>query len=56
MLGVYDMNACLDENYADTDYLEQLKLEGYDLLKKINGYVKYLKTRKQTELVGKLTI
>ena len=41
-----DLNACLDESYADKDYLEGLKDEGYALLKKLNGYMKYLRERK----------
>jgi four helix bundle protein len=41
-----DLNACLDESYADKDYLEGLKDEGYALLKRLNGYMKYLRERK----------
>jgi len=41
-----DLNVCIDENYVDEDYIEQLKQEGYALLKKLNSYVKYLKDRK----------
>ncbi len=49
-----DLNVCIDENYADKDYIEGLKKEGYNLLKKINGYIKYLKDRKLTEPVNRL--
>ena len=41
-----DLNACLDESYGDKDYLEALKDEGYALLKRLNGYMKYLRERK----------
>jgi len=38
-----DLNTCIDENYADKGYIDSLKQEGYALLKKLNGYVKYLR-------------
>ncbi|MFA5424975.1 MAG: four helix bundle protein [Phycisphaerae bacterium] len=44
-----DLNTCLDENYADETLLEGLKEEGYELLKKLNGYLKYLRERKESE-------
>ena len=37
-----DLNVCLDEKYIDEDHLIKLKEEGYELLKKINSYIKYL--------------
>lgn len=46
-----DLNTCLDENYADEDCIESLKQEGYALLKKLNGYIKYLRERKQSEQI-----
>ena len=49
-----DLNGCIDENYAAKDYIEGLKQEGYDLLKKINGYIKYLKDRKSSEPINRL--
>lgn len=39
---VDDINICLDHKYSTEDYLEKLKTEGFSLLKKINGYIKYL--------------
>jgi len=42
-----DVNTCVDESYADTNYLNSLKKEGYELLKKLNGYIKYLQNCKQ---------
>ena len=44
-----DLNMCLDEKCAEETLLEGLKKEGYELLKKINGYIKYLKERKALE-------
>jgi four helix bundle protein len=44
-----DLNTCLDEKYAEEILLEGLKREGYELLKKMNGYIKYLKERKALE-------
>jgi len=54
-----DLNACIDENYADKDYIEQLKQEGCALLKKLNSYIKYLKRRKvgaANQPINQLTI
>ena len=42
-----DINVCIDERYADLDRLNKLKEEGYMLLKKLNGYIKYLRRCKQ---------
>jgi four helix bundle protein len=47
-----DLNTCIDENYADRDYIENLKQEGCVLLKKLNGYIKYLKGRKANETLN----
>lgn len=44
-----DLNTCLDEKYAEETLLEGLKKESYELLKKMNGYIKYLKERKASE-------
>lgn len=41
-----DLNICIDEKYFEQDYLDDLKKEGYELLKKINGYISYLKQKK----------
>ena len=42
-----DINTCIDEDYAELGRLDNLKKEGYELLKKLNGYIKYLRNRKQ---------
>jgi len=42
-----DINTCIDENYADLDRLSNLKKEAYMVLKKLNGYIKYLRKCKQ---------
>ena len=42
-----DINVCIDENYADLDRLTKLKEEGYMVLKKLNGYIKYLRRCKE---------
>ena len=45
-----DINVCIDENYTDLDRLSNLKKEGYMLLKKLNGYIKYLhKCKEETK-------
>jgi four helix bundle protein len=45
-----DINTCIDEDYAELSRLDNLKKEGYELLKKLNGYIKYLRNRKQTAI------
>jgi four helix bundle protein len=37
-----DINVCVDEKYADENRLNELKEQGYIVLKKLNGYIKYL--------------
>jgi four helix bundle protein len=41
-----DLNTCIDEKYFPLDYLEELKDEGYRINKILNGYIGYLKKRK----------
>jgi len=38
-----DINVCIDESYADLERLNKLKQEGYIVLKRLNGYIKYLR-------------
>ena len=38
-----DINICIDENYGEVIMLDALKQEGWELLKKLNGYIKYLR-------------
>ena len=45
-----DINTCTDEGYAELSWLDNLKKEGYELLKKLNGYIKYLRNRKQAAI------
>lgn len=45
-----DINTCMDEGYAERDRLERFKEEGYELLKKLNSYIKYLRKRKIEDL------
>ena len=45
-----DVNVCIDENYADLNRLNNLKKEGYELSKKLNGYIKYLRSCKQVAI------
>jgi len=50
-----DINVCIDENYADLRWLNNLKKEGYELLKKLNGYIKYLRSCKQMAINNHLS-
>jgi four helix bundle protein len=38
-----DLNTCMDEGYFPPDYLSELKEEGYNVNKILNGYIAYLK-------------
>jgi len=42
-----DFNTCHDESYADQAVIEELKREAYDLIRRINSYVAYLRKTKQ---------
>ena len=46
-----DINTCIDERYSDVSRLNNLKKESYELLKKINGYIKYLRLRKEDKFI-----
>jgi four helix bundle protein len=43
-----DLNICLDECYFPQAEIEPLKVEGFDLLRRINGYIAYLRSRQGT--------
>lgn len=40
-------NTCEDEKYGDQELVEALKTEAYDLTRRINSYIAYLKKSKQ---------
>ena len=42
-----DINVSIDESYVDLGQLNELKKEGFGVLKKLNGYIKYLRKCKQ---------
>ena len=42
-----DFNTCQDEGYGDSALVQKLKIEAYDLIRRINGYIAYLKKSKQ---------
>ena len=41
-----DLNTCIDEKYFPQNHMEALKAEGYTVNKMLNGYIAYLKKRK----------
>ena len=45
-----DLNTCIDEKYFPLDYLVELKNEGYRINKMMNGYIAYLKKRKDRHI------
>jgi len=45
-----DINICIDEGYISSPTFEELQLITSSLLKKINGYIRYLKSRKLEEV------
>jgi four helix bundle protein len=44
-----DLNICFDEQYFPEEELKLLKDEGFDLLHRINGYIAYLRKRKEQD-------
>ena len=42
-----DFNTCVDERYGDQVLVGKLKAEAYDLIRRINGYIFYLRKSKQ---------
>jgi four helix bundle protein len=42
-----DLNTCSDENYGDQRLVEELKVQAYDLIHRINSYIAYLRKSKQ---------
>ena len=42
-----DINTCEDEGYGDQALVGELKIEAYDLIRRINGYIAYLRKTKQ---------
>jgi four helix bundle protein len=49
---VDDLNVCSDEQYLEADEVLKLKEEAWRLLRLINGYIRYLRERKQGESLG----
>jgi four helix bundle protein len=46
---VDDINICVDEKYADTKLLEELKKDAKDVLRLLNGYIAYLQRKKASQ-------
>ena len=46
---VDDLNICIDEKYFPRDSLDKLKQEGAFVHKQLNGYIAYLRRRKEEE-------
>jgi four helix bundle protein len=42
-----DFNACQDEGFGDQLLVRDLKVEAYDLIRRINSYIAYLRKTKQ---------
>jgi four helix bundle protein len=42
-----DLNTCHDEGYGDQTLVTQLKVEAYELIRRLNGYIAYLRKNKQ---------
>jgi four helix bundle protein len=42
-----DFNTCLDEQYGNQAVVGELKAQAYDLIRRINGYIAYLRKSKQ---------
>ena len=44
---VDDLNICIDESYADKHLVEELKQDADEVIKRINGYLAYLRKCQQ---------
>ena len=44
-----DLNICADEGYFSEPYLNELKRRAYEINKQLNGYIAYLKRRKEQD-------
>lgn len=44
-----DLNVCLDQRYGEPNFFANLKLDAYELIARINGYIAYLQRSKQGE-------
>ena len=44
-----DLDVCIDENYGDQPFVNQLRTEGYPLIARINGYMSYLRRTQQED-------
>ncbi len=44
-----DLNICLDEKYFEKDYPNDLKSKAFKILKKLNGYIAYLRNQKENQ-------
>src|SRR5439155_10881361 len=42
-----DLNVCIDESYCAENVAAELKTEAYDIVRKINSYISYLRKTKQ---------
>jgi four helix bundle protein len=42
-----DFNTCQDEGYGEQALVGDLKVEAYDLIRRLNGYIAYLRKTKQ---------
>ena len=42
-----DFNTCQDQNYGDQTLVADLKNDAYNLIRRINGYIAYLRKTKQ---------
>ena len=42
-----DLNICKDERYGDQQLADELKASGYDVIRRVKGYISYLRKCKQ---------
>jgi len=42
-----DLNVCVDEQYGDAALVAELKHDGYALIRRVNGYIGYLRKIRQ---------
>jgi len=44
-----DLNICLDEEYFEDIFLNNFKSNAFNIIKKLNGYIAYLRNQKENQ-------
>ncbi len=45
--SIDDLNVCIDETYGEANLVAELKIDAYELIRKVNSYIAYLRKSQQ---------